>query len=166
MPNTFSQIFIQVVFAVKGRENLIGNKWEEELYKYICGIVNGQKQKVYAINGMPDHVHILLSIKPDIALSNLMRDIKANSSKWINEKKFVQGKFQWQEGFGAFSYSQSQIDNVIGYINNQKEHHLKKSFKEEYVELLEKFEIVYDEKYLFEFCDEDVAPTELRKTIA
>jgi REP element-mobilizing transposase RayT len=151
MPNTFTQLYIQIVFTVKGRENLIGNKWEDELHKYICGIVNGNKQKVYAINGMPDHIHILLSIKPDIALSDLMRDIKASSSKWINEKKLVVGKFQWQEGFGAFSYSQSQIDNVINYIKNQKEHHLKKSFKEEYIAMLKKFEIEYNEKYLFEF---------------
>jgi len=149
MPNTFSQIYIQVVFAVKGRENLITNNWEDELHKYICGIVNGNKQKVYAINGMPNHIHILLSIKPDIAISDLMRDIKASSSKWINEKKFVLGKFQWQEGYGAFSYSQSQIDNVIKYIDNQKEHHSKTTFKEEYLELLQKFEIEYDEKYLF-----------------
>lgn len=151
MANTYSQLYIQVVFAVKGRENLISNKWEDELQKYICGIVNGQKQKVYAINNMPDHIHILLSIKPDIALSNLMREIKTNSSKWINERKLVLGKFQWQEGFGAFSYSQSQIDTVINYIKNQKEHHSKKSFKEEYLEMLEKFEIDYDEKYVFEF---------------
>jgi REP element-mobilizing transposase RayT len=151
MPNTFTQLYIQVVFTVKGRESLIGNKWEDELHKYICGIVNGNKQKVYAINGMPDHIHILLSIKPDIALSDLMRDIKASSSKWINEKKLVVGKFQWQEGFGAFSYSQSQIDNVINYIKNQKEHHSKKSFKEEYIAMLKKFEIEYNEKYLFEF---------------
>jgi putative transposase len=151
MANTFTQLYIQVVFAVKGRENLISTKWEDELHKYICGIVNGNKQKVYAINGMPAPIHILLSVKPDIALSNLMRDIKTNSSKWINEKKLVAGKFQWQEGFGAFSYSQSQIDYVINYIKNQKEHHTKKLFKEEYIELLNKFEIDYDEKYVFEF---------------
>jgi putative transposase len=100
---------------------------------------------------MPDHIHILLSIKPDVAISNLMRDIKANSSKWINEKRFVPGKFQWQEGYGAFSYSESQVDKVVNYINNQKEHHSQKSFKEEYQDLLNKFKIVYDEKYLFEF---------------
>lgn len=160
MPNTFSQLYIQVVFAVKGRKSLISKKWEDELYKYICGIVNNNNQKVYAINGMPDHIHILLSIKPDIALSSLVRDIKANSSKWINQKKFMPGKFQWQEGFGAFSYSQSQLNNVITYIEEQKSHHLKQSFKEEYRALLQKFEIVYNEKYLFEFI-EDVAPTEL-----
>lgn len=160
MANTFSKIFIHVVFAVKGRENVIAKKWEEELYKYICGIVNNKNNKIYAINGMPDHIHILLSIKPDVALSDLMRDIKANSSKWINEKKFVKGKFQWQEGFGAFSYSQSQIDVVIKYIEQQKQHHSKKSFKGEYVDLLQKFKIKFDEKYLFEFL-QDIAPSEL-----
>lgn len=153
MPNTYSQIYIHVVFAVKGRENLVSAKWKDELYKYICGIVKGNKEKVYAINGMPDHIHILLSIKPDTALSDLMRDIKANSSKWINTKKFVKGKFQWQEGFGAFSYSQSQLGNVIGYINNQEDHHSKKSFKEEYLDLLKRFEIAYDEKYVFEWIE-------------
>jgi putative transposase len=140
---------------------LINNKWEDELHKYICGIVSGKKQKVYAINGMPDHIHILLSIKPDVALSDIVRDIKANSSKWINDKKYVSGKFQWQEGFGAFTYSQSQLDNVIGYIEKQKEHHTKKSFQQEYEELLEKFKIEYDKKYLFEYVNYDVAPTEL-----
>jgi len=153
MPNTYSQIYIQVVFAVRGRENLISGKWKDELYKYICGIVKGNNEKVYAINGMPDHIHILLSIKPDTALSDLMRDIKASSSKWINTKKFVKGKFQWQEGFGAFSYSQSQLDSVIGYINNQEEHHSRKSFREEYLDLLKKFEIAYDEKYVFEWIE-------------
>jgi putative transposase len=150
MANTFSQIYIHAVFAVKGRENLINNKWKDELYKYICGIVNNDHQKVYAINGMPDHIHLLLSIKPDCKLSDLMRDIKASSSKWINLKGFVSGKFQWQEGFGAFSYSQSQLDNVIGYIENQETHHSQRSFRQEYIELLEKFRIKYDEKYVFD----------------
>ncbi|MEO8760894.1 MAG: IS200/IS605 family transposase [Bacteroidia bacterium] len=153
MANTYSQIYIQVVFAVKGRENLVHTKWKEELYKYICGIVNGKNQKVYAINGMPDHIHILLSIKPDISLSDLIRDVKANSSKWINTKSFVKGKFQWQEGFGAFSYSQSQLDNVITYINNQEEHHLKKTFKQEYIALLDNFKIEFEEKYVFEWIE-------------
>ncbi len=153
MPNTYSQIYIHVVFAVKGRENLIHPKWKIEMYKYICGITNGNKQKVYAINGMPDHIHVLLSIKPDIALSDLMRDIKANSSKWINSKQFVKGKFQWQEGFGAFSVSRSQLDIVIAYIDNQEQHHSKKSFKQEYLEFLTKYGIEYDEKYIFEFIE-------------
>ncbi len=153
MPNTYSQIYIQVVFTVKGRQNLIQKGFKDELYKYICGIVNGNNQKVYAINGMPDHVHILLSIKPDISLSDLMRDIKASSSKWINSRNFVKGKFQWQEGFGAFSYSQSQLDNVISYISTQEEHHSKKTFREEYIELLNKFNIEFDHKYVFEWIE-------------
>ena len=153
MPNTYSQIYIQVVFTVKGRQNLIQKGFKDELYKYICGIVNGNNQKVYAINGMPDHVHILLSIKPDISLSDLMRDIKASSSKWINSRNFVKGKFQWQEGSGAFSYSQSQLDNVISYISTQEEHHSKKTFREEYIELLNKFNIEFDHKYVFEWIE-------------
>jgi putative transposase len=153
MSNTYSKIYLQVVFSVKGRQNLIQNKWKEELYKYICGIVNAKEQKIYAIGGVGDHIHLLVSIKPNIALSDLVRDIKANSSKWINEKRFVIGKFQWQEGFGAFSYAQSQLDTVIAYINNQEQHHLTKSFKDEYLELLQKFNVEYDDKYLFEWID-------------
>jgi putative transposase len=153
MANTFSQIYVHTIFAVKGRENLINKKWKDELYKYICGIVNNNHQKVYAINGMPDHIHLLLSIKPDCKLSDLMRDIKASSSKWINDKKFMIGQFRWQEGFGAFSYSQSQINQVIAYIDNQELHHSKKSFKQEYIELLEKFKIEYDEKYVFDWVE-------------
>ena len=153
MPNTYTQLFIHVIFAVKGRENSIGQIWKHELYKYICGIVNGKYQKVYSINGMPDHVHILLSIKPDISLSDLVRDIKSNSSKWINTKQYVKGKFQWQEGFGAFSCSQSQLDNVIAYINNQEIHHSKRSFKEEYIEFLNLYNIEYDEKYVFDWIE-------------
>lgn len=151
MANTYTQIYIHIVFSVKGRQNLIRKEWKEELFKYICGIVNGKKQKVYAIGGMSDHIHILVSIKPDIALSDLVKDIKANSSKWINEKSYLKGKFEWQEGFGAFSYSQSQLDAVIAYINNQEQHHQKKTFKEEYIEMLQKFKIQYDEKYLFDW---------------
>jgi len=150
MANTYTQIYLHVVFSVKGRQNLIQQNWKDELHKYICGIVNAKEQKVYAIGGPADHIHILVSIKPNIAISDLVRDIKANSSKWVNEKSFVKGKFQWQEGFGAFSYSQSQLDSVIAYINKQEQHHLKKTFRDEYLELLQKFDIEYDEKYLFE----------------
>jgi REP element-mobilizing transposase RayT len=151
MANTFSQLYIHIVFSVNGRENLIHTKWEDELHKYICGIVNGNHQKVYAIGGMPDHIHLLVSIKPDISISELVRDIKSNSSKWINNKKFVRGRFCWQEGFGAFSYAHSQLNAVINYIKNQKQHHSKKTFKEEYLEMLQKFKITYDEKYVFEW---------------
>ncbi|ASB50046.1 IS200/IS605 family transposase [Alkalitalea saponilacus] len=153
MANTYTQIYLHVVFSVKGRQNLIQNKWKDELHKYICGIINGKEQKAYAIGGMADHIHILISIKPNIAISDLVRDIKSNSSKWVNEKQLVMGQFQWQEGFGAFSYAQSQLDAVIGYINNQEKHHQTKSFKDEYLELLQKFDIDYDEKYLFQWIE-------------
>ena len=153
MANTYSQIYIHAVFAVKGRENLITNKFKDELYKYICGIVTNNKQKVYAINGMPDHLHILLSIKPNCLLSDLIRDIKASSSKLINEKKIIAGKFQWQEGFGSFSVSQSQLDKIIAYIDNQETHHQKTSFKQEYIEFLNSYKIEFDEKYVFDWIE-------------
>jgi REP element-mobilizing transposase RayT len=153
MPNTYSQIYIQVVFAVKGRQNLIKESFREELQKYIAGIINNNKQKLLAIYCMPDHTHLLLSIKPDIALSDLIRDVKANSTAFIKNKKWVTSSFSWQVGFGAFSYSKSQAKDVIGYILNQPDRHKKITFKEEYLEFLSKFEIKYDEKYLFEFTE-------------
>lgn len=153
MPNTYSQIYIQIVFAVKGRENLISKTNREELQKYITGIVQKREQKLLSIFSMPDHTHILIGMKPSISISDLMRDIKAGSSNFINEQKWVKGKFNWQEGFGAFSYSKSQIDDVIKYILNQEEHHKKISFKEEYINFLRKFEIEYDEKYLFDWIE-------------
>ena len=161
MPNTYSQIYIQIVFAVKGRENLISKSNREELHKYITGIVQKRDQKLLSIFCMPNHTHILVGLKPSISVSDLVRDIKAGSSNFINEQKWVKGKFSWQEGFGAFSYSRSQIDNVIKYILNQEEHHKTVSFKEEYIDFLKKFEIEYDEKYLFDWADEQAAPTEL-----
>ena len=153
MANTYSQIYIQVVFAVEGRQNLIKSEWKDELYKYITGIVKNHKQKLLAINGVSDHIHILLNIKPNIALSDLVRDIKANSSRFVNEKRFLRGKFSWQEGFGAFSYSISQLDEVIKYIENQEEHHKEVSFKDEYLKYLKRFEIDFDENYVFEWID-------------
>ncbi len=153
MANTYNQIYIHIVFSVKGRQNLIQKKWQEELNKYITGIINSKGQKLFAIGGMPDHIHILISINPNITISDLVRDVKANSSKWINEKRFVSGKFQWQEGFGAFSHSKSNLDKVINYINDQDNHHKQKTFKEEYIEMLNKFEIEYEDKYLFEWID-------------
>jgi putative transposase len=149
MANTYTQIYLQIVFAVKGRQNLIQKSWKDELHKYICGIVNGKQQKVYAIGGIADHIHILVSLKANIAVSDLVRDIKACSSKWINDKGFINGKFQWQEGFGAFSYAQSQLGRVITYINNQEEHHRMRTFKEEYIEFLNDYHIDFDERYLF-----------------
>jgi len=153
MANTYTQIYVHVVFAVEGRQNLIRPEHNDELQKYITGIVSGQKQKLIAINNMPDHVHILIGLKPDIALSDLMRDIKAGSSKFINEKRWVVGRFEWQEGFGAFSYARSQLDAVIRYIQNQQKHHAQKSFQEEYMELLEKFAVNYDRRYIFRVED-------------
>ena|ERR1022692_2447047 len=153
MPGTFSQIYIQVVFAVKGRESLVYNSWEEELYKYITGIVQNKGQKMLAINGMSDHIHIFIGMKPSCCLSDLVREIKKSSNDFIREKKFTKLKFQWQEGYDAFSYSHSNLDNVIKYGKNQKEHHKKQTFKEEYLEFLKKFEIEFKDEYLFEWID-------------
>ena len=153
MSGTFSQIYIQIVFAVKGRENIISKKNQEELNKYIAGIIKGKEQKPIIINGMPDHIHSFIGLRPVMAISDLVRDIKNNSSNFINDKGWVKGKFSWQEGYGAFSYSHSDIENVYKYILNQEEHHKKKTFREEYVDLLKKFEVEYNEKYLFEWID-------------
>lgn len=151
MPNTYTQLYVQIVFAVKGRENLIQFSWEVELYKYITGIIQNKGQKLLAINGMPDHIHILIGFKPDCNLSELVREIKKSSNSFINEKQFCKSKFYWQEGFGAFSYNHSMLDRIIFYINNQKQHHKTKTFKEEYFNILQKFEIEFEPKYLFEF---------------
>lgn len=153
MPNTYSQIYIQIIFAVKSRENLISKNNREELHKYITGIVQKREQKMLSIFSMPDHTHLLIGLKPSVAISDLVRDLKAGSSNFINEKKWIKGKFNWQEGFGAFSYSRSQIDDVIKYILNQEEHHKKKTFREEYLDFLVKFEVDYDNKYLFEWIE-------------
>ena len=153
MANTFSQIYIQVVFAVKGRENLINKDWKDELYMYITGICKNNHQKLIAINGVSDHIHILIGLKPSMAISDLVKDIKAYSSRFINEKQWIKGKFSWQEGYGAFSYGHSQLDTVIKYIQNQEAHHATKTFKEEYLAFLAKFEVEYDEKYLFEWIE-------------
>ncbi|MDQ7816255.1 MAG: IS200/IS605 family transposase [Melioribacteraceae bacterium] len=149
MANTYSQLYIHVVIVVKGRESLITTHIRDDLYKYISGIISNKNQKLLAIGGMPDHLHIFISMNPDMKLSDLVRDIKANSSKWINENRFVKGKFNWQEGYGAFSYAKSQRDKVIKYIMNQERHHHKKSFREEYIDMLKKYDISYAEKYLF-----------------
>jgi putative transposase len=153
MPGTFTQIYIQVVFAVKGKESMINSSWEDELYKYITGIVQNKEQKMLAINGTPDHIHFLIGMKPSCCLSDLIREIKKSTNEFIQEKKFSKFKFYWQEGFGAFSYSHSSLDNVITYIMNQKEHHKKKTFREEYIEFMKKFAIDYKEEYLFEWLD-------------
>lgn len=147
--NTYTQIHIQIVFAVKFRQAQIKNDFKIELYKYITGIVQQRKHKLIAINGMSDHIHIFIGMRPNQSLSDLVKEIKSISSKWINEKKFLPYRFEWQDSFGAFSYSKSHIDAVVKYINNQEEHRKKENFKEEYIKFLEKFEIDYDEKYVF-----------------
>jgi putative transposase len=153
MAGTFSQIYIQIVFAVQGRVNLISKRWKDDLYKYIAGIIKGKDQKSIIVNGMPDHIHVFTGLRPSMAISDLVRDIKNNSSNFINDNKFVKGKFCWQEGYGAFSYSHSHIEKVYNYILHQEKHHSKKTFKEEYVDLLKKFNIDYNEKYLFEWIE-------------
>ncbi|MCX6291769.1 MAG: IS200/IS605 family transposase [Bacteroidetes bacterium] len=154
MAGTFSQIYIQIIFAVKGRENLISKTWKEELNKYIAGIIKGKGQKPIIVNGMPDHLHVFVGLRPVMPVSDLVRDIKNNSSKFINDKKFVKGKFSWQEGYSIFSYSHSQIDSFYKYFLNQEKHHKKKSFREEYLDFLKKFEVEYNEKYLFDWITE------------
>ncbi len=153
MSGTFSQIYIQVIFAVKGRQNLINKEWKDELHKYIAGIVKGKNQKSIIVNGMPDHIHAFIGLRPSMAISDIVRDIKNNSTNFINEKRFINGKFSWQEGYGAFSYSHSHIKNVFNYILNQEKHHKRKTFREEYLEFMKKFEIDYNEKYLFEWIE-------------
>ena len=153
MAGTFSQIYIQIVFAVKGRENLIAKPWRDELHKYIAGIIKGKEQKSIIVNGVADHIHCFVGLKPSMTISDLVRDIKNNSTNFINGKSLVKGKFSWQEGYGVFSYSHSQINDVYNYIFNQEEHHKRKTFKEEYLELLNKFEIPYEERFLFEWLD-------------
>jgi len=154
MAGTFSQIYIHIVFAVNGRSNLLQEPWREEVFKYMAGIIKGKNQKSIIVNGVSNHVHLFVGIKPSMSVSDLVRDVKNNSTNFINDRKLIHGKFSWQEGFGSFSYSHSQIDHVYQYILNQKEHHRKRTFKEEYLDFLKKFEIEYNEKYLFEWIDE------------
>lgn len=153
MANTYTQLYIQFVFAVKGRENLIKETFRDELEKLMCGIITNHKCKTYAIYANPDHTHIFVGMHPNISPSKLMEHVKSGSSKWMNEKKLIFGKFNWQDGFGAFTYSKSHIDRVVKYVLNQPEHHNKRSFKDEYLLLLEKFDVDYDPKYLFEWYD-------------
>ncbi|MFT4153461.1 IS200/IS605 family transposase [Parafilimonas sp.] len=152
MPDTFTQLYIQLVFAVKGRHNFIKESFRNELEKYICGIVRNKNHKPLAIYCMPDHIHLLTGLNPDQPISDLVKEIKNSSGNFIKEKNWL-NQFYWQQGYGAFSYSKSSLDKVIHYILNQPEHHKKKTFKEEYVDFLIKFNIEYDEKYLFEFYD-------------
>jgi len=151
MADTYSKIYIQVIFAVEGRQNLLKEQWRTEVFKYIASIIKGKGHKPIIVNVVEDHVHCFIGLKPFMALSDLVRDIKNNSTNFINRRHFVQNKFNWQNGYGAFSYGHSQIDSVYRYILNQKEHHRKRSFREEYLEFLKKFEIEFNEEYLFKW---------------
>lgn len=149
MPNTYTQIHIHAVFSVQNRISLISDSWKVQLFKYITGIVQNNDHKLLIINGMPDHIHILFGFRPTQSLSALMQDIKGDSSRWINENKLVKGRFSWQEGFGAFSYSKSHVPTVIRYIQNQEMHHRKRTFIEEYVKMLDDFGVDYNDRYIF-----------------
>lgn len=153
MANTYTQLYVQFVFSVKGRENLIKETFRDELEKIMCGIVSNQKCKTYAIYSNPDHTHLLVGMHPTMAPSKLMEQVKSGSSKWLNDKKYIPGKFSWQDGFGAFTYSKSHIDSVVKYILNQPEHHKIQSFKDEYISFLMKFEVDYNPKYLFDWYE-------------
>jgi len=148
MANTFTQIYLHLVFAVQNRISLIQPGWKDELYKYITGIIQNNGHKLIAINGIPNHLHIAIGYKPHQLIPDLLQDVKGYSSKWINRKKFIKGKFNWQGGYGAFSFSHSQIDRVVKYINNQEQHHKKQAFREEYLQMLKKYNLSFDEKYI------------------
>ncbi|OFY66424.1 MAG: transposase [Bacteroidetes bacterium RIFCSPLOWO2_02_FULL_36_8] len=152
-PGSFTKLYIQLVFAVKYRECLIHENFSTELYKYISGIISGKDHKSIIVNGMPDHIHVFLGLNPNVSISDTVRDIKRSSSLFINVTDWLRKKFEWQDGYGAFSYSRSHLDNVYKYIQNQKQHHAKHTFKQEYTGLLKKFEIEYDERFLFNFFD-------------
>ena len=153
MANTYSQIYLQFVFAVRNRRTLISPQHKEELHKYFTGLVSTRKAKMLAVNAMPDHTHLFVGFKPVISISDFMKEIKVESNEFINGKKWIAGNFAWQEGYGVFSYSHSHIGSVIRYIQNQEKHHQKKSFKEEYLDFLKKFEIDFKNEYLFTFIE-------------
>lgn len=154
MPDTYSQIYLHFVFAVKGRQSLLSPQHKEESHKYITGLVHNRRAKLLAIHCMPDHTHLFVGFKPSISISDFIKEIKVESNEFINQKKRIKGKFAWQEGYGVFSYSHSHIDSVIKYILNQEAHHRKKTFRNEYCELLEKFDISYKKEYLFDFNED------------
>ena len=150
-PGTFTQIYIHLVFAVKNREAVIKSEFQEEVYKYMSGTINSMGHKALAINGMPDHIHVFLGLHPAMAISELVKELKRSSTNFINDKNWLPGKFQWQTGFGGYSYSRSQIDFVINYIKNQKEHHKKRTFREEYMKFLKDYDIDFNPDFLFDF---------------
>ena len=149
MANTYTQIHIQCVMAVKFRDSVIAPTWKERLHQYITGIVQNCGHKMLSINSMPDHLHMLFGFRPTQSLSDLMRVVKGESSEWVNDQKFLSFLFRWQEGFGGFSYARSQISVVANYIERQEEHHKRRTFLEEYKNMLDKFEIEYDSRYIF-----------------
>jgi len=153
MAGTYSQIYIQIVFAVQGRQNLLQKEWRQEVFKYVAGIIKNKGQKPIIVNGVEDHVHVFVGLKPSMALSDLVRDVKNNSTNFINNHAWIRDRFNWQEGYGAFSYGHSQIESVYNYILNQVQHHAKQSFRDEYMDFLKKFEIEHDVKYVFEWMD-------------
>jgi len=154
MANTYTQIYIQVVFAVEWRQSLIRPENKEELHKYITGVIRNKGQKMIAINSRPDHLHMLIGMEPDLALSDLVREVKKSSTNFVNRSRWVKGRFNWQEGFGGFSYSRSSLDAVVHYVQNQDQHHSDRSFKDEYQRLLRRFDVAFDERYLFDFRDD------------
>jgi REP element-mobilizing transposase RayT len=153
MANTYYQCYVHLVFAVKNRDCLIHKSIREKIQKYICGIINQDKCKLISIYCNPDHTHVLVGFRPSLSISDLVRDIKSVSSKFINEQRLINSHFQWQDGYGAFTCSHAQITNVSNYINNQPEHHKKQIFTDEYQQFLEKYEIAYDKQYLFDRLD-------------
>lgn len=150
MANTYTQLFVHIIFSTKGREKVLSKHFREDLFKYISGILKHKNQKPFAVNGTIDHIHILVGMEPNITVSDLVRDIKHSSTNFIKEKKFIKHKFNWQKGFGAFTYSKSQLNSVINYIINQEEHHKRQTFEEEYIKLLKLFEVEYDSQYVFD----------------
>lgn len=155
MSNTYTQMHFQFVFAVQNRMSIIQSSWKDRLHQYITGIVRNQKHKPIIINGMPDHLHLVVGMRPNQSVSDLLRIMKKDSSTWINDNRFIRGDFKWQEGFEGFTYSKSELPALVEYVKNQEAHHQKKSFLEEYRELLGKFEITFDDKYLFHAIEEE-----------
>lgn len=153
MANTFSQIYLQFVFAVQNRQGLIPKDHKEELHKYITALVQNRKAKMLTINCMPDHVHMFVGFKPTVSISDFIKEIKVESNEFINSKNWIKGRFKWQEGYGVFSYSHSHIDAVVKYVMNQEDHHQKRTFKQEYIDLLDKFEVPFEERFLFDFIE-------------
>lgn len=153
MANTYTQLNVQTVFAVKGRDNILSSNFRNQLFEYIAGILRNNKQYPLAINGCKDHVHIFFELNPNTSLSDVLELVKSNSSRWINSNHFLKGRFEWQRGYSGFTYSKSQRNNVIQYIMNQENHHKSQTFREEYLEILRKFDMEYDERYIFEFYD-------------